>query len=101
MDRDRRLPEPAVVDYNAAPVVPYAGSAIFVPADTDSPTNGRVVVPLPDLDYLLRWLDPAAAPPSSWAPAASWTVLSSPEQVSEPAVAPAGNRRNLPRAEAG
>ena len=62
MDRDRRLPEPAVVDYNAAPVVPYAGSAIFVHADTDSPTNGRVVVPLPDLDYLLRWLDPAAAP---------------------------------------
>jgi L,D-peptidoglycan transpeptidase YkuD (ErfK/YbiS/YcfS/YnhG family) len=55
-------PSFAVVNYNVAPVVPGAGSAIFVHADIGSPTNGCVALPLPNLDYLLRWLDPSAAP---------------------------------------
>jgi L,D-peptidoglycan transpeptidase YkuD (ErfK/YbiS/YcfS/YnhG family) len=52
----------AIVEYNADPVVPYAGSAIFVHANVGGPTNGCVSVALPDLDCLLRWLDPADGP---------------------------------------
>jgi L,D-peptidoglycan transpeptidase YkuD (ErfK/YbiS/YcfS/YnhG family) len=52
----------AVVEYNTGPVVPYVGSAIFVHADTGSPTAGCVSIPQPDLDQLLRWIDPADSP---------------------------------------
>jgi L,D-peptidoglycan transpeptidase YkuD (ErfK/YbiS/YcfS/YnhG family) len=54
-------PSFAVVDYNARPIVPFAGSAIFIHADIGVPTNGCVSIPLSDLEQLLRWLNPAAA----------------------------------------
>jgi L,D-peptidoglycan transpeptidase YkuD (ErfK/YbiS/YcfS/YnhG family) len=52
----------AVVRYNAAPVVPGRGSAIFLHADTGRATNGCVGLPLPRLLAVLRWLRPASAP---------------------------------------
>lgn len=52
----------AVVEYNMHPVVPYAGSAIFVHASTGQPTEGCVSLSLSDLDYLLRALDWHKAP---------------------------------------
>jgi L,D-peptidoglycan transpeptidase YkuD (ErfK/YbiS/YcfS/YnhG family) len=55
-------PSFAVVEYNTDPIVPYAGSAIFVHAGTGSPTNGCVSVARADLDYLLGWLNPADSP---------------------------------------
>lgn len=55
-------PSFAVVDYNTDPVIPGAGSAIFVHASTGGPTAGCVSVPLGDLDQLLRWLNPADSP---------------------------------------
>jgi L,D-peptidoglycan transpeptidase YkuD (ErfK/YbiS/YcfS/YnhG family) len=51
-----------VINYNTGPIVPGAGSAIFLHDDTGSPTNGCVSLPAPQLDTLLRWLNPAAAP---------------------------------------
>lgn len=56
-----------VVDYNVAPVVPHAGSAIFVHASTGEPTAGCISLPLSDLDSLLRRL--------RWAPAAPVIVM--------------------------
>ncbi len=50
----------AVVEYNASPVVPGRGSAIFVHPDLGHPTNGCVSLPLPRLERLLRWLRPGA-----------------------------------------
>jgi L,D-peptidoglycan transpeptidase YkuD (ErfK/YbiS/YcfS/YnhG family) len=61
-------PSFAVVDYNTDPVVPYAGSAIFVHADDGGPTNGCVSVSVANLDYLLRWLDLADGPAIVMAP---------------------------------
>lgn len=55
-------PSFAVVEYNTGPVVAGAGSGIFIHADIGSPTAGCVSLPLADLDALLRWLEPAAAP---------------------------------------
>lgn len=55
-------PSFAVVRYNTGPVVPGAGSAIFIHADIGSPTDGCVSLPLDELDDLLRWLDPASSP---------------------------------------
>jgi L,D-peptidoglycan transpeptidase YkuD (ErfK/YbiS/YcfS/YnhG family) len=52
----------AVVNYNTGPVVPGAGSAIFLHDDLGNPTDGCVSLPTPQLDTLLRWLNPAAAP---------------------------------------
>jgi L,D-peptidoglycan transpeptidase YkuD (ErfK/YbiS/YcfS/YnhG family) len=63
-------PSFAVVDYNAGPVVPYAGSAIFIHADIGAPTNGCISVSRANLDYLLRWLDPASLPAIVMAPGA-------------------------------
>jgi len=51
-----------VVEYNTRPVVRYAGSGIFIHADTGEPTEGCVSVPLGDLDRFLRWLDPRQSP---------------------------------------
>lgn len=62
-------PSFAVVEFNTDPAVPYAGSAIFLHADTGSPTDGCVSLPLGELDRVLRWLDPAAAPIIVMAPA--------------------------------
>lgn len=52
----------AVIEYNTDPVVPGRGSAIFIHADVGTPTNGCVSLPRADLDALLRWLEPGAAP---------------------------------------
>jgi L,D-peptidoglycan transpeptidase YkuD (ErfK/YbiS/YcfS/YnhG family) len=63
-------PSLAVVDYNVHhPVVPYAGSAIFVHADTGVATTGCVSLPINDLDEFLRWLDPSMSPTIAMAPA--------------------------------
>jgi L,D-peptidoglycan transpeptidase YkuD (ErfK/YbiS/YcfS/YnhG family) len=66
-------PSFAVVEYNTHPVVPYAGSAIFIHADTGTPTVGCVAVPLADLDYLLRWLRSAQSPAIVMGPAGEIT----------------------------
>ncbi|HEX6395375.1 MAG TPA: L,D-transpeptidase family protein [Acidimicrobiales bacterium] len=58
----RAYPSFAVVDYNAGPIVPGAGSAIFVHASTGGPTAGCVSVPLGDLDTFLRWMQPSESP---------------------------------------
>ncbi|MDQ6615524.1 MAG: L,D-transpeptidase family protein [Actinomycetota bacterium] len=52
----------AVIEYNAAPVVAGAGSAIFLHDDAGGPTNGCVSLPSPDLNGMLRWLDPGQSP---------------------------------------
>lgn len=52
----------AVVDYNADPVVPGAGSAVFIHDDTGRPTIGCVSVAPSSLLRLLGWLDPSQAP---------------------------------------
>ena len=51
----------AVIDYNAHPVVPGRGSAIFLHVAVGS-TAGCVSLPEPRLLRLLRWLRPAARP---------------------------------------
>ncbi|MDX6665757.1 MAG: hypothetical protein QOG68_1963 [Solirubrobacteraceae bacterium] len=43
----------AVIQYNAAPVVPGRGSAIFLHVDTGRPTNGCVSLPYNELQRLL------------------------------------------------
>ena len=50
----------AVIRFNAAPVVPGRGSAMFLHADTGGPTNGCVSVHLPQLVTILRRLRPGA-----------------------------------------
>lgn len=52
----------AVIEYNAAPVVPGAGSAIFLHATLGAASTGCVTIPVTDLDQVLVWLDPAASP---------------------------------------
>ncbi len=66
-------PSFAVVEYNTHPVVPYAGSAIFVHASTGTPTAGCVALPLGDLDVMLRWLRPSPRPYIVMGPAAEIT----------------------------
>jgi L,D-peptidoglycan transpeptidase YkuD (ErfK/YbiS/YcfS/YnhG family) len=61
-------PSFAVIEYNVHPVVPYSGSAIFVHADTGTPTTGCVSIPVADLDEFLRWLDPSSSPTIAMAP---------------------------------
>ena len=50
----------AFIRYNADPVVPGRGSAIFLHASTGGPTNGCVSVAVPRLVQTLRWLRPGA-----------------------------------------
>ncbi len=52
----------AVTEYNTSPVIPGAGSAIFIHDDTGSPTNGCISLPPAQLDTLLRWLQPSSSP---------------------------------------
>jgi L,D-peptidoglycan transpeptidase YkuD (ErfK/YbiS/YcfS/YnhG family) len=49
-----------VVDYNAHPVVPGRGSAIFIHVDRGHPTNGCVSLSETHLRRLLRLLQPGA-----------------------------------------
>jgi L,D-peptidoglycan transpeptidase YkuD (ErfK/YbiS/YcfS/YnhG family) len=51
----------AVIRYNAAPVVPGRGSAIFLHVDTARATNGCVSLRRPNLIRLLRRLRPGAS----------------------------------------
>ncbi len=51
-----------VIGYNRDPVVPGAGSAFFLHVTDGRPTAGCVAIPKPDLEVLLRWLDPAKDP---------------------------------------
>lgn len=55
-------PSFAVIDYNTSPVVPGAGSAIFLHATLGDASEGCVTLPLAELDDILRWLNPAAKP---------------------------------------
>ena len=50
----------AFIEYNADPVVPGRGSAIFLHASLGHATNGCVSLPLPQLVQTLRWLRPGA-----------------------------------------
>jgi L,D-peptidoglycan transpeptidase YkuD (ErfK/YbiS/YcfS/YnhG family) len=50
----------AVIEYNAAPIVPGRGSAIFLHDDTGHATNGCVSLPRTQLIRLLRLLGPGA-----------------------------------------
>ena len=52
----------AVIEYNARPVVPGRGSAIFLHVSAGRPTAGCVSLPRPRLLRLLRWLRPSAQP---------------------------------------
>ncbi len=52
----------AFLDYNTAPVVAGAGSAIFLHADKGGPTNGCISLPLPDLARVLTALHPNEHP---------------------------------------
>jgi L,D-peptidoglycan transpeptidase YkuD (ErfK/YbiS/YcfS/YnhG family) len=55
-------PSFAVIDYNTYPVVPGAGSGIFIHADLGAPTTGCISLPLDELEELLRWLNPSDTP---------------------------------------
>lgn len=59
-------PSFAFVEYNAAPAVPGAGSAIFIHADVGGPTDGCVSLPVGELDRLR----PAEAPLVVFGPSA-------------------------------
>jgi L,D-peptidoglycan transpeptidase YkuD (ErfK/YbiS/YcfS/YnhG family) len=50
----------AVVEYNAAPIVPGRGSAIFLHVDTGRATNGCVSLPRRELVEVLRRVRPGA-----------------------------------------
>jgi len=52
----------AVIEYNAWPVRPFRGSAVFLHDDVGGPTNGCVSLASSSLTTLLRWLQPAASP---------------------------------------
>ena len=52
----------AVIDYNTDPVVPGAGSAIFLHVTTGGTTAGCVAIPEGDLLEVLRWLNPSLNP---------------------------------------
>lgn len=60
--------------------VPGAGSAFFLHVSVGSSTAGCVAVPLETVQWILRWLDPAAQPVidirvgSPWVPPAPWAT---------------------------
>lgn len=55
-------PSFAVINYNTAARTPGAGSAIFFHASQGHGTAGCVSVPLSDLDWFLRWMEPSQDP---------------------------------------
>jgi L,D-peptidoglycan transpeptidase YkuD (ErfK/YbiS/YcfS/YnhG family) len=55
-------PSFAVIDYNTGPITKGAGSAIFLHASLGHGTAGCVSVPLADLDWFLRWMEPSQDP---------------------------------------
>ena len=52
----------ALIDYNTRPVIPGAGSAIFIHVSFGAPTDGCVALPRGELVELLRWLRPGSSP---------------------------------------
>jgi len=52
----------AVVEYNTGPVIPGAGSAIFIHDSGSGATNGCVSLAPSSIDSLLRWLQPGQSP---------------------------------------
>jgi L,D-peptidoglycan transpeptidase YkuD (ErfK/YbiS/YcfS/YnhG family) len=70
----------AITGYNMSPIVPGAGSAIFLhrhsydASGNTLPTSGCVSMAEPDLLAVLRWLDPSAHPRITMGPS-SWLVL--------------------------
>ena len=52
----------AVIEFNMRPTVPGRGSGIFLHAKTGNSTNGCVSLPVAQLVWTLRWLDPAKRP---------------------------------------
>jgi L,D-peptidoglycan transpeptidase YkuD (ErfK/YbiS/YcfS/YnhG family) len=62
MDQTPAYDYGAVIDYNSDPVVPGAGSAIFLHVSTETPTAGCVSLPPNELLEVLRWLNPVLAP---------------------------------------
>jgi L,D-peptidoglycan transpeptidase YkuD (ErfK/YbiS/YcfS/YnhG family) len=52
----------AVIEYNARPVVPGRGSAIFLHVSTGHATAGCISLPEGELLHVLRWLRPGARP---------------------------------------
>ncbi len=52
----------ALIDYNTGPVVPGAGSAIFLHVSAGGPTNGCVALARAELVHVLRWLRPSLSP---------------------------------------
>lgn len=62
--RDDRYKYGIVIEYNTDPIIPGAGSAIFihVRGGENMPTLGCVALPESDMLKILRWLDPAAEP---------------------------------------
>jgi L,D-peptidoglycan transpeptidase YkuD (ErfK/YbiS/YcfS/YnhG family) len=51
-----------VIDYNRDPVIKGAGSGFFLHVSEGKPTAGCVSMPVADMKWLLRWLDPADSP---------------------------------------
>ncbi len=58
----RPYPFLAVFEYNTRPTVPGKGSGMFLHAQTGGPTIGCVSLRRTELQAVLRWLRPAAAP---------------------------------------
>ncbi|MEW2353616.1 L,D-transpeptidase family protein [Spirillospora sp. NPDC029432] len=56
--RDGPYKQAVVIDHNRAPVVPGAGSAIFMHVTTGRPTAGCVSLPRPELETVMRTLRP-------------------------------------------
>lgn len=71
-EETQAYPSFAVIDYNTARV-PGAGSAIFFHASTGGGTAGCVSVPLSDLDWFLRWMEPSQDPLIVMGPASEIT----------------------------
>ena len=51
-----------VINYNTDPVVKGAGSGFFLHVAMGAPTEGCVAIPAADLNWVMRWLDPALDP---------------------------------------
>jgi L,D-peptidoglycan transpeptidase YkuD (ErfK/YbiS/YcfS/YnhG family) len=51
-----------VINYNTDPVVKGAGSGFFLHDGDGAPTTGCVAIPPNDLNWVMRWINPALDP---------------------------------------
>jgi L,D-peptidoglycan transpeptidase YkuD (ErfK/YbiS/YcfS/YnhG family) len=51
-----------VINYNTDPIVRGAGSGMFLHVGNGTPTTGCVAMPGADLNFVMRWLNPALHP---------------------------------------